>query len=95
LLPCGIEIRAYSLTKCVEIKSEDIIDRSLLIACAPLPYDPAVDLVAEDLRVIPGVLSTIDTAWKNPASIEFITADALCRRLVSSMKRRITDNEDR
>jgi hypothetical protein len=32
--------------------------------------------------------------WKNHQSIEFITGDALCRRLVQSMKRRLVENED-
>jgi hypothetical protein len=95
LLPCGIEIRAYSLRRCTEARDSELISRSLAIACAPIPYDPKVDIIAEDLRMVPGVLSTIDSAWKNPSSIEFITGDALCRRLVQSMKRRLVENEDR
>ena len=61
LLECGVEIRAYSLCKSVEIKREELIQRSVEILSAPIPYDPRVDLVAADLSVIPATLSRIDS----------------------------------
>ena len=39
-----------------------------------------INPVAEDLKVTPAVLSTIDKSWGNPQSISCITADALCKR---------------
>ena len=88
-LSSGIEIRAYSLKSCREASRDDLIARSININCSPVPYDPKKDLVAEDLKVLPAVLTTIDRSWKNPKSVECITADALCKRLVKSMKTRI------
>lgn len=73
MLDCGIEIRAYSLHSAREALSDDLIVRSVSIDCAAIPYDPKVDLVAEDLRVTPAVLDAINRAWENPSSVEFIT----------------------
>lgn len=59
-LPCGIELRAYSLVTHCEASAGNLIERSVAILAAPIPYDPTVDLVAADLAVTPAVLSTID-----------------------------------
>jgi hypothetical protein len=59
-LDCGIEIRSYSLITCQELSAEAIINRSFPITAAPIPYNPKVDLVANDLRVIPAVVAAID-----------------------------------
>ena len=85
-LPCGIEIRAYSLHDAREVSTSDIIARCISIAFCPLPYDPKKDLVAEDLKVIPAMVRSIDNSWQDTNSIEYITADALCNRLVKSMQ---------
>ena len=95
LLECGIEIRSYSLSSSCESSADELVSRSVPIAFAPVPFNPHVDLVAEDLRVTPAVLNAIDKAWANCKSVEYITADALCRRLVACMKRRIAGNQDR
>lgn len=60
LLDCGVEIRCYSLVTCKEATMKSLISRSVTITSAPIPYDPKVDLVANDLKVTPAVLSAID-----------------------------------
>jgi hypothetical protein len=60
LLDCGVEIRSYSLVTCKEATSQSLLDRSVTISSAPIPYDPKVDLVANDLKVTPAVLSAVD-----------------------------------
>ena len=94
LLDCGVEFRAYSLRTCVEATSDELITRSITIVSAPVPFDPSVDLIEQDLRVTPAVIEAIDHAWDNKKSVEYITADALCRRLVACMKRRIAERLD-
>eukprot|EP01042_Synura_sphagnicola_P033547 gene33547-43079_t len=59
-LDCGVEIRCYSLVSCKEAKMDSMIERCVAITSAPLPYDPKVDLVANDLKVTPAVLDAID-----------------------------------
>jgi hypothetical protein len=59
-LDCGVEIRAYSLEACAEMSMDNLIDRCVTITSAPIPYDPKVDLVANDLKVTPAVLDAID-----------------------------------
>lgn len=59
-LDCGVEIRCYSLVSCKEAKMDSLIERCVAITSAPLPYDPKVDLVANDLKVTPAVLDAID-----------------------------------
>lgn len=63
-LDCGVEIRCYSLVSCKEAKSDSLIERCVAITSAPLPYDPKVDLVANDLKVTPAVLDAIDHGKK-------------------------------
>jgi hypothetical protein len=78
----------------VEATSDELITRSITIVSAPVPFDPSVDLIEQDLRVTPAVIEAIDHAWDNKKSVEYITADALCRRLVACMKRRIAKRLD-
>ena len=59
-LSCGVEIRSYSLVTRAECPVAELLSRSMPILAAPVPYDPRVDLVGQDLRVTPAVLSTID-----------------------------------
>jgi hypothetical protein len=60
LLKSGIEIRSYILSTSFEGTTKQLIERSNPILTAPVPYDPNVDLVAEDLRVTPAIISAID-----------------------------------
>ncbi len=60
LLESGIEIRFYSLKKAHEYDKTEVVKRSVSVLAAPVPYDSTVDLVAEDLKKIPAVLSAID-----------------------------------
>jgi hypothetical protein len=60
LLKSGIEIRSYILSTSMEGTARQLVERSNPILTAPVPYDPSADLVAEDLRVTPGVISAID-----------------------------------
>jgi hypothetical protein len=60
LLDCGVEIRCYSLVTHTEAPLSNLIERSVSITSAPIPYNPKVDLVAGDLRVTPAVLAAID-----------------------------------
>lgn len=94
LLDCGLEIRSYSLVTCMESSMEALSARSVSITSAPNPYDPKADLVAEDLRVTPAVLSAIDRAWSNDASLERIAGQSLAEYLVRAMQRRLSDNKD-
>ncbi|RYH31978.1 hypothetical protein EON65_01560 [archaeon] len=94
LLDCGVEIRSYSLVTCMESTMESLISRSVTITSAPIPYDPNVDLVAEDLRITPAVLSAIDRAWSNAASMERQAGEALATCLVNAMYRRATNPKD-
>lgn len=94
MLDCGLEIRAYSLVTCQESTMEQLSNRSVTITSAPIPYDPKVDLVKEDLRVTPAVLSAIDRAWSNPASVERIAGESLANHLVDAMRRRLTTSKD-
>jgi hypothetical protein len=60
LLKSGIEIRSYILSTSMEGTTRQLLERSNPILTAPVPYDPSTDLVAEDLRVTPAVISAID-----------------------------------
>lgn len=94
LLQSGIEIRFYSLKLAHEQSVHVIRERSIVVASAPLPYDPTVDLVKSDLAVAPEVLQAIDSAYNNPKSVEWRTAQSLCEELVRCMRRRIRLNLD-
>ena len=89
LLQSGIEIRAYSLTIHKEASGDDLISRTVMINTSPIPYDPKKDLVAEDLKVTPAVLTAIDRSWRNPKSVECIAGDDLCEKLAKLMKYRV------
>jgi len=73
LLPCGVEIRCYSLVDAVELTREEIEERSVEILSAPVPYNPKVDLVAADLAVIPATLARIDSGKCRPIDIPVIS----------------------
>lgn len=60
LLNSGIEVRSYSLTAHGETLTREFVERSKRIMSTPLPYDPKVDLVGQDLKVTPAVLYAID-----------------------------------
>jgi hypothetical protein len=60
LLDCGVEIRCYSLVSHMETPMSLLLKRSVTIPHAAIPYDPSVDLVANDLRETPAVLTSID-----------------------------------
>ena len=60
-LPSGIEIRSYNLKTAAEATQQSLISRTKSISATVRPYDHSVDLVAEDLRDIPRVLSAINS----------------------------------
>ena len=59
-LPCGLELRAYCLATASEASQSELFHRSTEILAAPVPYDPAVDLIAKDLADTPAVIACID-----------------------------------
>jgi hypothetical protein len=90
----GVEIRSYSLVSCGERSLANLLSRSVRIMAAPVPYDPRVDLVANDLAVTPAVLATIDRVWTKDSSLESLAARSLAAHLVHCMRRRIAFNAD-
>jgi hypothetical protein len=110
LLSSGIEIRSYSIISSGEASFDQLIDRCVSIKVAPVPYDPSVDLVSQDLKVSPAVLAAIDKgniielkfkmsdyvipAWSNSSSIEYITGKSLSENLVACMRQRLSSNSD-
>lgn len=93
-LACGIEIRSYSLVSKEESSLVEILSRAVPIISAPVPYDPSVDLVGQDIAVTPAVLATIDSVWSNPKTLESVAARSLSEHLVACMKRRVAQNSD-
>lgn len=53
-----------------------------------------MDMVAEDLSMIPSVLAAIDRAWVSTDSVEYRAADSLSRDLCACMVKRISNNLD-
>jgi hypothetical protein len=90
----GIEILSYSLVSDCEAMGQELVDRSVTINSAPIPYDPKADLVAADLAMIPGILDAIDRAWGSTSSVEFIVAEEFCRFMIACMKHRIDTHTD-
>jgi hypothetical protein len=108
-LDCGIEVRSYSIPGRGEFSFQQLLARSAPIAVSPVPYDPAADLVSQDIRDIPSVLAAIDKAWgkqltapisaqssppSHSLSLERIAGAALAASLVQCMAKRITHNLD-
>jgi hypothetical protein len=94
LLDCGVEIRCYSLVNHTETAMSLLLKRSVTIPRAAVPYDPKVDLVAQDIKDIPAVLSSIDNAWSNSKSRERVAGQSLAENLVKSMQRRMSNQKD-
>jgi len=90
----GIEILSYSLVTDCEAMGQELVDRSVTINSAPIPYDPRADLVAADLAMIPGILDAIDRAWSNTGAVEFIVAEEFCNFMIQCMKHRIDTKTD-
>jgi len=90
----GIEILSYSLVTDCEAMGQELVDRSVTINSAPIPYDPRADLVAADLAMIPGILDAIDRAWSNTSAVEFIVAEEFCNYMIQCMKHRIDTKTD-
>jgi hypothetical protein len=94
LLQCDVEIQSYKLDPSCTCLAVTLLDRSIPILSAPIPYDPLVDLVATDLAVIPATISTINRVWSTKNSIESRSGRVLSRRLINCMKRRLAYNLD-
>lgn len=93
-LQSGLELKAYCLDG-YERTEDDIKSRVKFVTHSPLMYDPRkTDLVAMDLKATPSTLSAIDRAWRNKNSLEYISAKALCERLLISVKYRSKANLD-
>lgn len=68
--------------------------RTKLITSSPKPYDPSIDLVANDLRDIPRVLHSINEAWADPSSPNFISGRCLAKSLVECIKAKHLSGDD-
>ena len=68
-MQCGMEIRSYSLSSHSEYTKTELLSRCVKILSAPIPYNPKVDLVLNDLKVTPAVIAAIDRAWSSPTSL--------------------------
>lgn len=90
----GIEILSYSLITDSEAMGQELVDRSVTINSAPIPYDPKADLVAADLAMLPGILDTIDSVWTKTDSVEFIVAEEFCNYMIRCMKHRVETKTD-
>mmetsp|Transcript_26378 Transcript_26378/g.36255 ORF Transcript_26378/g.36255 Transcript_26378/m.36255 type:complete len:1022 (+) Transcript_26378:670-3735(+) len=89
LLESSIEITSYSLTKCYEWSSSDLMSRMVRIPNATQLGDPDDDLVSKDLSDVPQVLTRINKAWQNDSSSEVLSANALVQNLIRCMESRL------
>ena len=83
-LNSGIEIRSYIIDEGYEVPSKVLKSRVSIVRNAPVPYDPKVDLVANDIKDIPKVIHIINKAWKDPSSDVCIAAKKLWENILKS-----------
>ena len=88
LLKNGIELRSYILKTASEESRESLILRTKSIQQSPVPYNPALDLVALDIKDIPTVLRMISESWSNKSSSNYISAMSLAEKLIENQSTR-------